>query len=142
MTKVRSRLLAVALLIAFTLAIGPMLVHAQSGRITAKIPFGFHVGDQEFPPGEYTVDRPVQNTLLIRLSDGAGHTLMTVAIPETRPPEHLAKLIFNKYFDEYFLCEIRWRESSTALQFLPSPRERELAKKTVPQQILTTDKRS
>lgn len=142
MTKAMSRLLAVAALIAFTLAIGPVVAHAQSERLIAKIPFGFYVGGKELPAGEYTVQRVEGNMSLVRLADREGHTLMTFAIPAVREPEHGAKLIFNKYGDEYFLSEIRWMESSTALEFVPSSRERELAKKTVPQRILAADSRS
>jgi len=142
MTKARSRLFAVAVLSALALAISPMLVHAQSGRLIAKIPFVFHIGNQEFPAGEYTVSRLANDNSVIHVSDGGRHSMVSIAIHATRPPEDVAKLIFNRYGDEYFLSEVRWMQSTTALQFLPASRERELAKKVEPQRIITADKRS
>jgi hypothetical protein len=141
MTKARSRLFAVGVLSALVLAISPMLVQAQSPRLIAKIPFGFHIGDQEFPAGEYTVSRITNDNKVVHVSDGEGHTLVSIAIPASRSPANLGKLIFNRYGDEYFLSEVRWRQSEAALQFKPSSREQELAKANARQLIAIRDKR-
>jgi hypothetical protein len=141
MTKASSRSIAITALTAIALAVGTMPARAQTGELKASIPFSFYAGGQDFPAGEYTVRRGPFSNAMIQLSDLAGHTLNVLAIPAVREPEHGAKLIFNKYGDEYFLSEVRWTWSSAALQFPQSPRERELAKTITPQQIASRDKR-
>ncbi len=141
MTKASSRSIAITALTTIALAVVSMPARAQTGELKASIPFSFYAGGQDFPAGEYTIQRDPANTALIHLSDGAGHTLTTFTIRAVRQPENGPKLIFNKYGDEYFLSEVRWMRSTEALQLPQSSRERELAKTITPQQIASRDKR-
>src|SRR5260370_38679392 len=88
MTKARSRLFVVGVLSALMLAISPMLVQAQSPRLIAKIPFGFHIRAEEFPAGEYTVSRLTNDYKVVHVSDAEGPPMESIALPATRTPEH------------------------------------------------------
>jgi len=96
--------------------------------IKAQIPFPFHVGGSVLPSGSYTVDSGVaRDVLRFRSADGKSsvmilsHTVQSAAIPD-KP-----KLVFNRYGDEYFLCQV-WAGDDNGGHELPKSRlEKEIA---------------
>jgi len=97
-------------------------------RMTAHIPFGFHIGNSVLPAGEYTVDsEPGPGLVRLRSADSKSSvTIITMAVQKNSVPRE-SQLIFTKYGDEYFLSRI-WRAGSdTGNELRKSRRETEVA---------------
>ena len=97
-------------------------------RMTAHIPFGFHVGNSMLPAGEYTVATD-PGPGLVRLSSADSKSSVTILANgvQTISTPTQSKLIFTKYGDEYFLSRI-WRAGSdTGNELRKSRRETEVA---------------
>jgi hypothetical protein len=104
---------------------------AQSnGEQRAFIPFSFNVGSKNFPPGEYNVrslnPQSDKTVLSIRSADGR-MTKAILAIPvQTNSAHAKAKLVFNRYGDQYFLAQVWAAEDETGLELQKSRAERAL----------------
>jgi hypothetical protein len=97
-------------------------------RMTAHIPFEFHVGNSMLPAGEYTVDtEPGPGLVRLRSADSKSSvTILTNAVQTLAIPKD-SKLIFTRYGEEYFLSRI-WRAGSdTGNELRKSRRETEVA---------------
>jgi hypothetical protein len=99
-------------------------------RLTADIPFEFHVGTRVMPAGQYDM-RPIfgnnESAWLISCYE-CGAT--TGAQPYRAGEAHIeGRLIFHKYGGTYFLSE--WWSSDSGVRFaLPESKvEREIARK-------------
>ena len=107
----------------------PVAVEAQSSRLTATIPFNFHVGRDTLPAGKYDVKEIAGSA--IRLLSVSGDSAAAIGtIPIWNADGRVSKLVFNRYGNDYFLSEIHWRGSSTARSLVKSPIELELARTT------------
>ena len=97
-------------------------------RMTAHIPFGFHVGNSMLPAGEYTVSTDTGPGLVqLRSADSKSTATVIANAVQTYPAPKDSKLIFTKYGDEYFLSRI-WRAGSdTGNELRKSRRETEVA---------------
>ena len=108
-------------------------VHAQSSyRQTANIPFSFTVADKTFPAGEYTVERvnPESDKAALAIKSADGHMtriVLTTPVQASRTQEN-ARLVFNRYGDQYFLAEVWTPASDTGYALSQSRNERELAR--------------
>ena len=98
-------------------------------QMSADIPFAFHVGDQSFEAGEYTVrcanpssDRKV---LQLRSKDGATIMIQTNSLTGNRDGE--AKLVFNRYGDRYYFSEA-WMADTIGMKVSKSRGERAVIK--------------
>jgi hypothetical protein len=95
--------------------------------VKANIPFDFMVGNKMFPAGEYTVSRGTSTgTLLIRNYE-AKKAANFIVQSATGKVESKAKLVFNRYGEDYFLSQI-WDGSSDGNQVPKSKAERKAAK--------------
>ena len=97
-------------------------------RMTAHIPFGFHVGNSMLPAGEYTVDTdPGPGLVRLRSADSKSSATIIANAVQTYPIPKDSKLIFTRYGDEYFLSRI-WRAGNdTGNELRKSRRETEVA---------------
>jgi hypothetical protein len=97
-------------------------------RMTAHIPFGFHVGNSMLPAGQYTVDTdPGPGLVRLRSADSKSSVTILANGVQTLTTPTESKLIFTKYGDEYFLSRI-WRAGSdTGNELRKSRRETEVA---------------
>ena len=107
----------------------PVIVEAQSSRLTATIPFNFHVGRDTLPAGKYDVKEIVGSAIRLLSVSGDGAAAIGT-IPIWNADGRVSKLVFNRYGNDYFLSEIHWRGSSTARSLVKSPIELELARTT------------
>ena len=115
-----------------TLLLGVVLpATAQSIRISSNIPFEFVYGDTAMPAGEYTlVANAVNGTVSIQSYDQevfASRLSSAVSNPNLMP-DGRARLVFNRYGNQYFLSEIWSGYGSQGREFTPSRTERELAR--------------
>jgi hypothetical protein len=108
-------------------------VYGQSGLSSRyDVPFAFHVGEQNFAAGQYTVSSTnPMGVMKITAVSGSGIMVLPQCSIETSAPS-LGKLVFHRYGNAYFLSEV-WRAgSSEGKQLRKSKAEREIAKAAPP----------
>jgi hypothetical protein len=107
--------------------------HAQTSRVQkANIPFSFTVADKTLPAGEYTVERlnPESDkaVLAIRSADGSMNKIVMTTPVQAGRTQETARLVFNRYGDQYFLAEVWTPADDTGMAIRQSRSERELAR--------------
>jgi hypothetical protein len=104
-------------------------LRAQSVDLQAAIPFDFHAGDKLMPAGEYAIQGQGA-VVFLRGADNGSPALALITIgAEGRDASGHARLEFNRYGNEYFLTAV-WDSHTLAWrQLLPTPRQKELAKR-------------
>lgn len=108
--------------------------HAQV-LIQADVPFSFSAGSGVLPAGEYSITSISQSSALLLSSGTRGIEMMVPQTRESRNDVAVAKLVFHRYGDEYFLAEI-WTNADDAVRTLAvHPRERKLAKSGLTPQV-------
>ncbi len=110
------------------LAVAPL--HAISSTFTANIPFDFMVGNKTLPAGSYKVGHPnIMGTLVIQSVDHRGSAFFLAHFVSAKSgQDNSAKLIFNRYGDQYFLSQVWSGEETDGRGLIKSRREREVAK--------------
>lgn len=110
-------------------------VCAQSERSgVLNIPFDFIVQGKTLPAGEYTIEpnrRDYDKVWLVRSKDGRASVLFTTTRVQSRETQEGAKLIFNRYGDQYFLSQIWTAGANSGRELLTNRRERELARNAI-----------
>jgi len=134
--SVRVCAILAAATVALTCVGQPVVVEAQSSRLTANIPFDFYVGRDLLPAGKYDM-RTVAGSVLRVLSENGERTAAISTIPVWNESGRVSKLVFNRYGQTYFLSEVHWRGSSQARGLIKSPVETELARSTRPRVVET-----
>jgi hypothetical protein len=103
-----------------------------NGRVIATVPFNFMVGDKEFKAGKYSVGRlsSARNgaVLLIRGEDNNEVANFQVNNAYGKG-ERRARLVFNRYGNQYFLAKVFDAQDSEGAALLRSKTEREASKK-------------
>ena len=98
----------------------------------AQIPFSFHLGGSVLPSGAYSVYREggAREVVHFRSADGKSSVMMFSHGIESLAYATRAKLVFNRYGDQYFLTQV-WPGNSNAGRELPKTRlEEEVAATT------------
>lgn len=100
---------------------------AQGTRLVADIPFAFHVNDQTFAAGEWTLMKTESaRTYLWILKDQDLKSVMLFAANcAYRPLSSNTVLTFNRYGDEYYLSEI-WTPGEVGSYLPPGRKEKAL----------------
>src|SRR5678815_1209538 len=105
--------------------------HAQTQKLTANIPFAFHVGKTTMPAGRYTItvlnpssDRKI---LQIRSMNGRSSAVVLTTGIIGKTSEN-AKLVFERYGDRYVYAQAQLAGDDTTLAACllytsPSPRD-------------------
>ena len=129
----KKQTLRISLMLGLLAILAVSSAHAQSSyERTTNIPFSFTVGDKTFPAGEYRVMRlnpqSSQAALAIKSIDGQmSKTTLTAMDLQRTGMTGKAKLVFNRYGDQYFLSEV-WLRANDGGHALPMSRsEREIA---------------
>jgi hypothetical protein len=98
---------------------------AQDYAVRATIPFNFSVNGSQLPAGNYTLGSDVTSPHILKISDWTQHVhAMVLAMPSADEKRNANQLVFHKYGDQYFLCEIRSKESSINVQLATSKQEK------------------
>jgi hypothetical protein len=107
-----------------------MPVNAQSDlQVRVTIPFDFMVGLERLPAGDYSLRQhtTAQGVMVIRNKDD-GKSLMFMAVfGESLVPRGQARLVFNRYQDQYFLHQI-WTTEVNQYELPKSRTERSIEK--------------
>jgi hypothetical protein len=91
-----------ALLAIFVVSAG---AESLSTVTTAKVPFGFTVGNLALPAGEYSIQSLTSGTVVVR-NDRTKERGVALGRVQTSKRETSAKLVFNRYGENYFLSAI------------------------------------
>ena len=118
---------ALALFIAATFITAGKAI-AQDYAVRATIPFSFTVNGKQLPAGNYTIGTDVTSPRILKISDRSQHvTAMVIALPSADERSKANQLVFHKYGDKYFLCEIRSQESLINVK-LPTTKQEKKAR--------------
>jgi hypothetical protein len=118
---------AIALFIAATVITAGKAI-AQDYAVQATIPFSFSVNGKQLPAGNYTLGTDVTSPRILKISDRTQHAnALAVAMPAEEQKHKVNQLVFHKYGDQYFLCEIRSEQSSLNVQ-LPTTKQEKRAR--------------
>ena len=118
---------AIALFIAATFITAGKAI-AQDYAVRATIPFSFSVNGKQLPAGNYTLGTDVTTPRILKISDRTQHTnALAVAMQAEEQKHKVNQLVFHKYGDQYFLCEIRSEQSSLNVQ-LPTTKQEKQAR--------------
>src|SRR5689334_17965931 len=90
----------------------PVVVEAQTSRLTATIPFNFHVGRDVLPAGKYDVKEITGSAIRLLSLNGDRAVAATGTMPIWNADGKVSKLVFNRYGNDYFLSEIHWLGTS------------------------------
>ena len=133
-------------------ALGLLLVvsaaQAQSGAVSARVPFDFAVGNQVYSAGDYLLSsmgtehlyaylrrHGYENTLIRNTGESKDGMVLT------RPGERLDKaqktvLIFHRYGDQYFLDQVCIEGNTIGRQLPKSKIETQLAKNHTDREVV------
>jgi hypothetical protein len=118
---------AIALFIAATVITAGKAI-AQDYAVRATIPFSFSVNGKQLPAGNYTLGTDVTSPRILKISDRTQHAnALAVAMQAEEQKHKVNQLVFHKYGDQYFLCEIRSEQSSLNVQ-LPTTKQEKQAR--------------
>ena len=123
-------------MIAMIVLVGSMAVAARAetgGRAQwiANIPFEFSVGSKTLPAGEYTVRQvnPASDHAVLQLRSRDGSVSAMVQMGSViGKAQDSAKLIFNRYGDQYFFAQAWVDGDNTGLQAPKSRAERNIGR--------------
>jgi len=113
------------------LACGALLalgVTFASAQMQANIPFNFSAAGSNLVAGEYTLETTGGTDQILQMCTLRQHRCIFVIASQIASQQQYvpAKLVFNRYGDQYFLSEIWSRSLVRTLP--PDRRERQLAK--------------
>jgi hypothetical protein len=115
---------AIALFIAATFITAGKAI-AQDYAVQATIPFNFTVNGSQLPAGNYTLGSDVTSPRILKISDRTQHVhVMALSMPSADEKRKANQLVFHKYGNQYFLCEIRSQEPSINVQLATSKQEK------------------
>ena len=109
----------------FALATVVVSARAQSAnRVVATIPFEFNVGYKAMPAGEYSVQSVSTSisALMIRSADGKTAAIR-LSDQTGRSRNTLARMVFHRYGERYFLAEVWNGSDNTGRRLLKSKEE-------------------
>src|SRR5262245_47851558 len=125
---------------------GSMAVAAQgqtSGRteLRANIPFEFNVGDKSLPAGEYTVQQinPASDHCALQLRSKDGRSVAMIQMNNAiGKANERARLVFNRYGDEYYFSQA-WTSSEALGWQAPRSKGERAARLQLAQVALATE---
>jgi len=101
-------------------------VPAQAAQVEVHVPFSFTVNSETLPPGDYRVSSDAGDGVLFVRGFTGGAFAVTNRVDSSTETD--AKLVFNKYGDQYVLREA-WMGDGSARELPESSFERGLKEK-------------
>ena len=128
----KKQLYMVVTIIALITVAGLSSVKAQTSlSLKANIPFAFSVGNQTMPAGEYTVrcTNPSSDMKVLQLRSSDGHETALVRTSSVSGKiQDDAKLVFNRYGDQYFFAQAWLPADSIGMQAPKSRAEKQIGR--------------
>jgi hypothetical protein len=108
-------------MVAMLVLVGSMAVAAQAqgnGRseLRANIPFAFNIGETTLPAGEYNIRQinPSSDRVVLQLRSRDGRSAVMIQMNSTTGESNeSARLVFNRYGNQYFFSQA-WASSDTS----------------------------
>jgi len=125
------RAFGVSAVLTLLVALGTVAVKAQSQRSRITIPFTFVAAGKILPAGEYTFGPNSKDSFHVWVLAGQknGDAVLFPTVPlRARQTQEDTKLIFSKYYDQYFLSEIWTAGEQNGYKVNVSPQEQRLVK--------------
>ena len=100
-------------------------------QLTVNIPFAFSIGDKNMPAGEYTVrcTNPSSDAKVLQLINSDRHESVMVRTNSVIGKMHDdAKLVFNRYGEQYFLAQVWLPSDPDGMEALKSRTEKQMAR--------------
>jgi hypothetical protein len=119
------------------------IASAQTSQLKADVPFDFIVNGFTLPAGEYTLQSvdSLGKALSIRSSDSQAASTIIAEDQQSPTPSRDTRLVFHRYGELYFLAEI-WMQGEDIGRHVPaSAREKEMALKTRPHELVVMSAR-
>jgi len=127
-------LLSLFIALVFPLTMYSSKAQAQIiGNLEADIPFQFHAGNTELPPGKYVIhilDNSDLTIMEISSADGKMSALFDVREAEANSTPARDELIFNKYGNRYFLAKLFDESNADGSAVIESRYEKRIDKAT------------
>ena len=125
----RNNVYGALMMLALALVVSVPMTQAQA-RVQANVPFAFSLDQNStMPAGVYEISSDSSKALIVRNLDTKQARLlaasMHVEASQASGTPH-ARLVFQKYGDQYFLSQIWDGQSHTGIAFPESKREKEL----------------
>lgn len=80
---------------------------AENYALRARVPFDFSAAGVQVPAGVYTIERQgAPGILMLRDDNGKIKAVFQTITLSATPDHNEAKLVFNKYGDQYFLSRV------------------------------------
>ena len=115
------------------------VAQAQTTHMKITVPFEFVAGNVPLPAGEYEVTAlgTWGGTALSvhNVNSNAGSLVLSSSCRSQKPTAD-AKLVFNRYGTQYFLAEVWNRNSLAGSQIKINPRQTELAKTRLKDEVV------
>ena len=103
------------------------MAQSRPGDVRVQVPFSFHVGNRQLPPGSYVVAPAAQGLVHIFNTKESHSQIFTPVFRLQSPASQTPKLVFHRYGASYFLTEV-WNANGTIGRELPrSKAEQEFA---------------
>jgi hypothetical protein len=87
--------------------LGSSTLSAQGQKAVANIPFAYHVGEQTFSAGKYTIAKTSSQGVFALRETDTGHAVFMSVIPEGTGAKDAWNLTFSCYAGECSLSQIR-----------------------------------
>jgi len=118
----KEQLRNIVLTAGLSVLLGSSTLSAQSQKAVANIPFAYHVGEQTFSPGKYTIGETPTRSLCLLQQNETGHIIfMSVTNADTHRKDAWS-LTFSCYAGECSLAQIRMGSESYNLLAKPPVR--------------------
>jgi hypothetical protein len=135
----RNQLLSLFIASVFALMIYPSKAHAQIiHTLEVDVPFQFHAGNTELPPGKYsirTLDMSDLSFMEITSADHSTSALFEVHETDASSAPAKSELIFNKYGNRYFLAKLFEEGNPSGSDVVESNDEKKLSQAATEAQI-------
>jgi hypothetical protein len=93
--------------------LGSSTLSAQSQKAVANIPFAYHVGEQTFSPGKYTIAKSSSSPSVFALREtDTGHDIFLSVTQHSTGDKDAWNLTFSCYAGECSLSQIRMADNS------------------------------
>jgi len=96
---------------------------SAQGKSRANIPFDFRVGSALLPAGAYEIESTDPRVVWIRNQNGHG-SVVALAMTTSGETKPAARLVFNRYGEQYFLSETLTASGESEQKFAPSKLEK------------------
>lgn len=114
--------------LAFAPATFPCHGQSTGHAMSVNVPFGFEMGSKHFEPGTYTISEPDSGVIEIRGNSTAGIALTSWG--QTHNPTKTAKVVFDRYGDQYFLRQLWFNAEETSYLECPESKGEKQAKRS------------